>query len=61
MVLDQCWDAIVNKGGRINPIITTTVSMGIGSVLMLGIGYSMARTSTLELQKHWHHRFAGIR
>jgi len=28
----------VNKGGRINPIITTTVSMGIGAVLMLGIG-----------------------
>lgn len=28
----------VNKGGKINPIITTTVSMGIGSFLMLVIG-----------------------
>ncbi len=28
----------INKGGRINPIITTTVSMGIGAFLMLGVG-----------------------
>jgi drug/metabolite transporter (DMT)-like permease len=28
----------LNKGGRINPIITTTVSMGIGAILMLVIG-----------------------
>ena len=28
----------INKGGRINPIITTTVSMGIGALLMLGTG-----------------------
>jgi drug/metabolite transporter (DMT)-like permease len=28
----------VNKSGKNNPVITTTVSMGIGAVLMLGIG-----------------------
>jgi drug/metabolite transporter (DMT)-like permease len=28
----------VNKGGKINPIITTAVSMGIGAALMLSIG-----------------------
>jgi drug/metabolite transporter (DMT)-like permease len=28
----------LNKGGRISPIVTTTVSMGVGAVLMLIIG-----------------------
>jgi len=28
----------LNKGGRVSPIVTTTVSMGVGAVLMLIIG-----------------------
>lgn len=40
----------VNKGGRINPIITTTVSMGIGALLMLGIGILWQGLPRLSLQ-----------
>ncbi len=40
----------VNKDGRINPIITTTVSMGVGAVLMLGIGILWQGLPRLNLQ-----------
>lgn len=40
----------VNKGGRINPIITTTVSMGIGAFLMLGVGILWQGLPSLSLQ-----------
>ncbi len=40
----------VNKGGRISPIITTTVSMGIGAVIMLGIGVAWQGLPPLSLK-----------
>jgi drug/metabolite transporter (DMT)-like permease len=40
----------INKGGRINPIITTTVSMGIGAFLMLGVGILWQGLPPLSLQ-----------
>lgn len=40
----------INKGGRINPIITTTVSMGIGAFLMLGVGILWQGLPLLSLQ-----------
>ena len=39
-----------NKGGRISPIITTTVSMGIGAVIMLGVGVAWQGLPPLSLQ-----------
>ncbi len=40
----------INKGGRINPIITTTVSMGIGALLMLGTGILWQGIPRISLQ-----------
>lgn len=40
----------INKDGRINPIITTTVSMGIGAILMLGAGILWQGLPPLSLQ-----------
>jgi drug/metabolite transporter (DMT)-like permease len=40
----------INKGGRINPIITTTVSMGIGAFLMLGVGILWQGLPPLSIQ-----------
>jgi drug/metabolite transporter (DMT)-like permease len=40
----------LNKGGRINPIIVTTISMGIGSILMLSSGIVFQGIPTLSLK-----------
>jgi drug/metabolite transporter (DMT)-like permease len=40
----------INKGGRINPIISTTVSMGIGAFLMLGGGILWQGLPPLSIQ-----------
>jgi drug/metabolite transporter (DMT)-like permease len=40
----------LNKGGRISPIITTTISIGIGSLIMLGGGILWQGLPTLSLK-----------
>ena len=41
----------VNSHGRISPIVVTTISMGVGGVLMLGIGVGVQGIRVLTLQQ----------
>jgi drug/metabolite transporter (DMT)-like permease len=41
----------VNSQGRINPLVVTTISMGVGGVLMLAIGLATQGVGTLTIQQ----------
>jgi drug/metabolite transporter (DMT)-like permease len=40
----------VNRSSKVQPLVVTTISMGVGSILLLGIGLSVEGVPTIDLR-----------